>query len=76
MASGMGMIVARVLCAVVPAALLATFVNQNRDFLWPSPTEQGAVLLYEKGRYLGKAQAPLPQETLDRLRQRGRAMQQ
>lgn len=33
--------------------------------------EQGRVLLYDKGHYLGKKDQPLSAETLSELRQRG-----
>ena len=37
--------------------------------------EQGRVLRYEKGTYLGEPDTQLDQETLDRLRQRARLQQ-
>ena len=37
--------------------------------------EQGRILRYEKGTYLGEPDQQLDQETLDRLRQRARLQQ-
>lgn len=38
-------------------------------------SEQGRVLRYEKGTYLGKADTPLSEEQVDELRQRARMQQ-
>lgn len=57
---------AKVLLTAVAATFLLAACDEN---------EQGRILRYEKGTYLGEPDTKLDQETLDSLRQRTRLQQ-